>query len=315
MTNELVIADMDAQYIADNLDEILGIERNTRLPRLAAEYSPEIEVVDDNGDTKIVSVPRGSWCLAQMTDDGPVKMYADTVTFRPYIHTYRYAAYDNKLQEYVLNTVPFKKWGDVVVDSKGGEWVANKYKKGAIAAYPDIADLIKCSHFVYGVVTMHDAVDVHKTPKEVIDVPCIIVGKGVNYGPINDIFKDKRQYILYDMKFPKPKRESSGGSNPVVWYEYEPEWATDITKPSYSLADIDATTLVAFNQSLAGDKSYVVNKYEENRKTPLKDVGGDGSDLALDFVNTDFKDISEAPLQGLMAGDATPSSINDDVPF
>lgn len=298
MSNE--IATIDEMSDAD-LDAFLGIDTSVRLPKLAVEYRPEYELKDDDGKSTIIRLPRGKWSITQNTEDGYVAAYADNIVFKPYLHTYKYLAYDNAEKAYVLTTSPFKLWGDVVIDSKGGEWPANRYKASAMKAYPDLADKIKCHQFVYGLVTFKDATDMYDKPVTVENVPCVLVGKGINYGPVNDIFQDKRRYIFFDMTI-GVKRESNGST---TWFEYLPEWTSEKDKPKYTKADIDKLAFGTFAELFKKESDEIAAKYIDKVQTPLKELTGSTEPLDSDFEHTVVDDLNddlpEEMQEGLMA--------------
>jgi len=187
---ELSNLDQDALFRLTG--QSADITTGSFLPRLSINYQAEY-VDDDVEDFDAIPLPLGSYKLRVQPEEGmPYTGYSKTALFRPYIQGFKYTVFDKTEKEVILNTNIFKDWGDVVVDDKGHEFTAKKYKRSMLKIHPEYgADPAKlsCGRVTYGTVSMPDAKDLNKQDVDITDVPCVWLSKGANFMPVGDVLK------------------------------------------------------------------------------------------------------------------------------
>lgn len=166
------------------------------LPRLRVNYAPEFFPEDDDADP--ITLPRGQYAINFTKEDGTVvDVFSKTAIFHIYVKGYRYNVYDNENNKMELSSVIFDNWGDPVFDDQGNEFVAKTYKTKMIKANPQYDDNLKCSHVLYGTVTMKDAKDMYGNKHKVEDYPCMFNIKGSSFMTFADALKDQKDKGKY----------------------------------------------------------------------------------------------------------------------
>ena len=172
MSNEL-ISDID-NMSNDKLMAMIGqdIESGgSSLSRLSINYDTE----DSEGNL----IKRG---LYKIDSQQHGLVFAEKVSFRPFLNTFQYKKYDEENEQNNYKTVMFRSWSDSKIDTNGTQSCgsvprAEREKLDPVGKIEQ--DKIKCHRHVFGVVSLKGKTS---KGKEVIitDEPALYSVKGVN---------------------------------------------------------------------------------------------------------------------------------------
>lgn len=254
------------------------------LPRLKINYDAEVEV--EGSDP--IQTPRGVFKITITPEGGdttPVTAYAKTAILRIFSRGFRYVVYNSTTQKLDLISSIFKAWGDVVIDTLGNEATGWKFKKSVIEEHPEFESSptqLKCQQVVYGLVSLIDAVDMHKNPVEVVDVPAIWIAKGTGYMPVNDILE---KFTIDEVEMSHipltltTKREKNEG----VTY-----WTPQIKAgKEVAFTEDNYTLMQQFNDTIDAENMDILEKYKKSLINNLSETNADkvvsSADLKIDF--------------------------------
>jgi len=289
MTNDLTVtgstmpATLD-EFLSNNklVKEMTGQQDDTGnigLPELKlnqdAEYYPGGDLTQDP-----VSIPRGHYKLRiRDANDVPVEVYAKSATFRPLLHGFRYAAYNNEDNEYVNESSIFKGWNDVVFDKQGNEHRAGEYKKKVAGAFPTT----KCSHVCFGTVSM-DAVDADGNKHSVKDVSCMYCPKGSNFMSFDEALKGVTSTgkLFFNHTWTLTSHREQNGSNIYYASDYK------LDKKEVEFGEPEFELLKYFDEGVGMMNKYIHDDFQKNRNDPavMKLV----ADVSGESLDKDFED-------------------------
>ena len=258
-----------------------GGKLGNMLPKLKINYASEVEE-----DGKDISIPKGQWTITfRDADDKPVMAFAEKITMRAFIRGYRYSIWDTDNEKLILLSSIFRNWNESVIDTLGNEHTAGKYKKVMINDFPEYETAVtqlKCQQIIYGRVTFEDAVNIHKKPVEVVDLPVAWVAKGSGFMPVSNAIKkltDKKvemEYYPFTITTHKLKKGAVTYWEPVLEENAPVEYTED-----------DFLLTTRFQETITTDNNEVLAAFQKRLESDKSDASADniidGSDLSSDF--------------------------------
>ena len=251
------------------------------LPKLKINYASEVEE-----DGKDISIPKGQWTVTfRDADDKPVMALAEKITVRVFIRGYRYSIWDTDNEKLILLSSIFRNWNESVIDTLGNEHTAGKYKKAMINDFPEYETAVtqlKCQQIIYGRVTFEDAVNIHKKPVEVVDLPVAWVAKGSGFMPVSNAIKkltDRKvemEYYPFTITTHELKKGAVSFWGPVLVGTAPVEYTED-----------DFLLTARFLETITTDNNEVLAAFQKRLESDKSDTSADniidGSDLSSDF--------------------------------
>ena len=258
-----------------------GGKLGNMLPKLKINYASEVEE-----DGKDISIPKGQWTITfRDADDKPVMAFAEKITMRAFIRGYRYSIWDTDNEKLILLSSIFRNWNESVIDTLGNEHTAGKYKKVMINDFPEYETAVtqlKCQQIIYGRVTFEDAVNIHKKPVEVVDLPVAWVAKGSGFMPVSNAIKkltDRKvemEYYPFTITTHKLKKGAVTYWEPVLEENAPVEYTED-----------DFLLTTRFQETITTDNNEVLAAFQKRLESDKSDASADNiidvSDLASDF--------------------------------
>lgn len=258
-----------------------GGKLGNMLPKLKINYASEVEE-----DGKDISIPKGQWTVTfRDADDKPVMAFAEKITVRIFIRGYRYSIWDTDNEKLILLSSIFRNWNESVIDTLGNEHTAGKYKKVMINDFPEYETAVtqlKCQQIIYGRVTFEDAVNIHKKPVEVVDLPVAWVAKGSGFMPVSNAIKkltDRKvemEYYPFTITTHKLKKGAVTYWEPVLEENAPVEYTED-----------DFLLTTRFQETITTDNNEVLAAFQKRLESDKSDASADNiidvSDLASDF--------------------------------
>jgi hypothetical protein len=258
-----------------------GGKLGNMLPKLKINYASEVEE-----DGKDISIPKGQWTVTfRDADDKPVMALAEKITVRIFIRGYRYSIWDTDNEKLILLSSIFRNWNESVIDTLGNEHTAGKYKKTMINDFPEYETAVtqlKCQQIIYGRVTFEDAVNIHKKPVEVVDLPVAWVAKGSGFMPVSNAIKkltDRKvemEYYPFTITTHKLKKGAVTYWEPVLEENAPVEYTED-----------DFLLTARFLETITTDNNEVLAAFQKRLESDKSDASADniidGSDLSSDF--------------------------------
>jgi|TARA_B110000908_G_C10220691_1_gene435176 hypothetical protein len=293
MANNVAVADNSLLTTYDEYKKLSNDDRlsmtgqggkvGNMLPKLKINYASEIEA-----DGKDISIPKGQWTITfRDADDKPVSVFGEKVTVRAFFRGYRYSVWDTDNEKLILLSSIFKNWNESVIDNMGNEHTAGKYKKAMIRDFPEYetsTTQLKCQQIIYGRATFENAVDMHKKPVEVVDLPMTWVAKGSGFMPVSDAIKvlTDRKVLMEEYPFTITTHKLKKGA--VTYWEpvLEEGPPVDFTEDDFLLAK-------RFQQTIVTDNNEVLAAFQKRLESDKSDTSADGiidgSDLSSDFTD------------------------------
>lgn len=192
MTNDLInnIDNLSNDKLMNMLGQDVDAGGST-LGRLSINYDAE----DADGNP----IKRGLFKV-ETQEHGPI--YAEKVSFRPFLNTFQYKKYDEENEENNYKSVMFTSWSDSKPDTNGTD-ACGSVPKALREDLDPVAkmeqDKITCYRNVFGVVSIKG-----KNSKgdeiSLSNEPVVYRVRGVNFLPIGDQLKSlsKRNKIMYN---------------------------------------------------------------------------------------------------------------------
>ena len=258
-----------------------GGKLGNMLPKLKINYASDVEE-----DGKDISIPKSRWTITfRDADDKPVMAFAEKITVRAFIRGYRYSVWDTDNEKLVLLSSIFKNWNESVIDTLGNEHTAGKYKKAMINDFPEYETAVsqlKCQQLIYGRVTFEDAVNIHKKPVEVVDLPMTWVAKGSGFMPVSNAIKGltDRKVLMEQYPFTITTHKLKKGA--VTYWEPVLEENSPV-----KYTEDDFLLTAQFLETIKTDNNEVLAAFQKRLENGKSDKSADeiidGSDLASDF--------------------------------
>lgn len=254
----------------DNLsnDEIMAMvgqdsaKSGLSLARLSINYEAE----DSDGN----AIKRGLYKV-EGTDKGTV--YAEKVSFRPFLNTFQYKKYDEENEQNNHKSVMFRSWSDSKIDTNGTESCGSvrRAERENLEPVAKIEqDKITCYRNVFGVVSVKGK---SSKGEEIIltNEPVLYRVRGTNYVPIGDVLQSlsNRNKIMYntELEFYGTEKRTRGT---VTYFVAQIKDANKNVK----FSDSDKETLKGFLEYVEAENSYVKEEYNKAKKghTTASDV-------------------------------------------
>lgn len=262
MSNDL-INNID-NLSADKVMSMLGQDAEgggSTLGRLSINYASE----DDDGNL----IKRGLFKVE--TKEHTV--YAEKVSFRPFLNTFQYKKYDGDNEENTYKSVMFTSWTDAKPDTNGTDSCGSvpKALRGDLDAIAQMEqDKVTCFRNVFGVVTIKG-----KTSKgedvTLTNEPVVYRARGVNFMPIGDQLKSlsKRNKIMYNtvLEFYGTEKKSLGKDSPPYFVAQIKDSNKDV-----KFSDEDKEILKDFLNYVKNENDYVKGEYDKAIKQKHKSV-------------------------------------------
>lgn len=272
MSNQLTIND---DLSKDKLMSMLGQDADsgsTELARLSINYDSE----DSEGNL----LKRGLYKV-DGTSHGTI--FADKLTFRPFLNAFQYKKYDEENESNNYKSVMFTSWSDAKPDTNGTEAcgsVAKALRDDLDPASKIEQDKVTCYRNVFGVVSLKGKTSKGKEVT-LTEEPVLYRVRGVNFLPIGDQLKSlsKRNKIMYNtvLEFFSPEKHTKGS---VTYFVAKIKDAnTDV-----EFSDNDKAILKSFIEIYNSENEYVKSEYEKARKQKLSPKELD-DDIILQEVN------------------------------
>lgn len=277
MTNEVLTIDQ-ANY--DNLAGLLGQDMSSgesfNLPMLKTNADFE----DSDGNEL-----KPGWFT--ITKNGQV-IYAKQIDFRPFLNRFKYVKYVE--QKYENSTVQFANFNEEKPDEKGGHTcgrVPRKQWANMPEAEVNEQKLVQCYRYLYGTVTMLDAVNAKGESVDVIDEPVLWRTRGSNFMPVGDVLEqinsDKR--LLFNCRFTVTnKREKNGG---VTYYVAQLKF--NPAAPIVNTTKADIELLKEFLETVDYSNKLTMEKYNTALKGVVAEADAEDA-AALDIHDAPFND-------------------------
>jgi hypothetical protein len=260
MTNDL-INEID-NLSNDKLMSMLGQDADTggsTLGRLSINYASE----DDDGNL----IKRGLFKVE--TKENTV--YAEKVSFRPFLNTFQYKKYDGDNEENTYKSVMFTSWSDAKPDTNGTDSCGSVPK----ALRDDLDPVAKieqekvtCFRNVFGIVSIQGKTS--KGEEVTLDnEPVVYRARGVNFMPIGDQLKSlsKRNKIMYNtvLEFYGTEKKSMGKDSPPFFIAKIKDSNKDV-----QFSDEDKLILKDFLDYVKNENDYVKGEYDKALKEKHK---------------------------------------------
>ncbi len=258
MSNEL-ISDID-NMSNDKLMAMIGqdIESGgSSLSRLSINYDTE----DSEGNL----IKRG---LYKVDSQKHGIVFAEKVSFRPFLNTFQYNKYDEDNEDNNYKSVMFTSWSDAKPDSNGTDACGSvpKARRDDLDPASKIEqDKVTCYRNVFGVVSTKG-----KTSKgedvTIVDEPVLYRVRGVNFLPIGDQLKSlsKRNKIMYNtvLDFNGTEKHTKGS---VTYFTAKIKDANKDVK----FSDTDKNNLKNFLEYVKRENDYVKGEYAKAKKSEV----------------------------------------------
>ena len=224
------------------------------LARLSINYEAE----DSDGN----AIKRGLYKV-EGTDKGTV--YAEKVSFRPFLNTFQYKKYDEENEDNNSKSVMFRSWSDSKIDTNGTESCGSvpKAERENLDPVAKIEqDKITCYRNVFGVVSVKGK---SSKGEEIIltNEPVLYRVRGVNFMPIGNMLQSlsKRNKIMYNtvLDFNGTEKHTKGS---VTYFVAKIKDSNQDVK----FSDSDKETLKGFLEYVEAENSYVKEEHNKAKK-------------------------------------------------
>lgn len=258
MSNEL-ISDID-NMSNDKLMAMIGqdIESGgSSLSRLSINYDTE----DSEGNL----IKRG---LYKIDSQQHGLVFAEKVSFRPFLNTFQYNKYDEENEDNNYKSVMFTSWSDAKPDTNGTDACGSvpKAQRDDLDPASKIEqDKVTCYRNVFGVVSAKG-----KTSKgqdvTITDEPVLYRVRGVNFLPIGDQLKSlsKRNKIMYNtvLDFNGTEKHTKGS---VTYFVAKIKDSNKDVK----FSDSDKAILKDFLDYVKQENDYVKQEHAKAKKSEV----------------------------------------------
>jgi len=258
MSNEL-LADID-NMSNDKLMAMIGQDIDTggsSLSRLSINYDTE----DSEGNL----IKRG---LYKIDSQKHGLVFAEKVSFRPFLNTFQYNKYDEENEHNNYKSVMFTSWSDAKPDSNGTDAcgsVPKALREDLDPASKIEQEKVTCYRNVFGVASAKG-----KTSKgqevTIVEEPVLYRVRGVNFLPIGDQLKSlsKRNKIMYNtvLDFNGTEKHTKGS---VTYFTAKIRDANKDVK----FSDVDKTNLKNFLEYVKQENDYVKSEYDKAKKNQV----------------------------------------------
>jgi hypothetical protein len=232
------------------------------LARLSINYEAE----DSDGN----AIKRG---LYKVEGTSKGIMYAEKVSFRPFLNTFQYKKYDEENEQNNYKTVMFRSWSDSKIDTNGTESCGSvpKAERENLDPVAKIEqDKITCYRNVFGVVS---AKGKSSKGEDIIltSEPVVYRVRGVNFMPIGNMLQSlsKRNKIMYNtlLEFDGTEKHTKGS---VTYFVAKIKDGNKDVK----FSDTDKETLKGFLEYVESENNYVKDEHSKSKKghTTASDV-------------------------------------------
>lgn len=251
MTNDL-INNID-NLSADKVMSMLGQDAESGgsiLSRLSINYDAE----DADGNP----LKRG---LFKVETQQHGSIYAEKVSFRPFLNTFQYKKYDEENEENNYKSVMFTSWSDAKPDTNGTD-ACGSVPKALRDDLDPIAKIeqekITCYRNVFGVVSIKGT---NSKGEEITlsNEPVVYRVRGVNFLPIGDQLKSlsKRNKIMYNtvLEFFGTEKHTKGS---VTYFVAKIKDSNKDVK----FSEEDKTILKDFLDYVKNENDYVKKEYD-----------------------------------------------------
>jgi len=262
MSNEL-INEMD-NLSSDKLMSMLGQDADTggsTLGRLSINYASE----DDDGNL----IKRGLFKVETKEQT----IYAEKVSFRPFLNTFQYKKYDGDNEENNYKSVMFTSWTDAKPDTNGTDScgsVPKALRDDLDPVSKQEQEKITCYRNVFGVVTIKGKTS-SGAEASLSNEPVVYRARGVNFMPIGDQLKSlsRRNKIMYNtvLDFYGTEKKSMGKDSPPYFVAQIKDSNKDV-----KFSDDDKVILKDFLDYVKNENDYVKGEYEKSIKEKHKSV-------------------------------------------
>lgn len=261
MTNDL-INNID-NLSTDKLMSMIGQDVETggsTLGRLSINYDAE----DADGNP----IKRGLFKV-ETQDSGPI--YAEKVSFRPFLNTFQYKKYDEENEENNYKSVMFTSWSDSKPDTNGTD-ACGSVPKSLREDLDPVAKIeqekITCYRNVFGVVSIKGK-DSKGAEVTLSNEPVVYRVRGVNFLPIGDQLKSlsKRNKIMYNtvLEFFGTEKHTKGS---VTYFVAKIKDSNKDVK----FSDEDKAVLKDFLDYVKNENDYVRQEHNKAIKEKYKSI-------------------------------------------
>ena len=261
MTNDL-INNID-NLSTDKLMSMIGQDVETggsTLGRLSINYDAE----DADGNP----IKRGLFKV-ETQDSGPI--YAEKVSFRPFLNTFQYKKYDEENEENNYKSVMFTSWSDSKPDTNGTD-ACGSVPKALREDLDPVAKIeqekITCYRNVFGVVSIKGK-DSKGSEVTLSNEPVVYRVRGVNFLPIGDQLKSlsKRNKIMYNtvLEFFGTEKHTKGS---VTYFVAKIKDSNKDVK----FSDEDKAVLKDFLDYVKNENDYVRQEHNKAIKEKYKSI-------------------------------------------
>ena len=232
------------------------------LARLSINYEAE----DSDGN----AIKRG---LYKVEGTSKGTMYAEKVSFRPFLNTFQYKKYDEENEQNNYKTVMFRSWSDSKIDTNGTESCGSvpKAERENLDPVAKIEqDKITCYRNVFGVVS---AKGKSSKGEDIIltSEPVVYRVRGVNFMPIGNMLQSlsKRNKIMYNTLLEIDGTEKHTKGSVTYFVAKIKDGNKDV-----KFSDTDKETLKGFLEYVESENNYVKDEHSKSKKghTTASDV-------------------------------------------
>lgn len=284
MTKELTTYN-DDEYIRE------AQEAGLYVPKSEGTWTPRLAIQTEPYDHEDNAVPRGTYTV--MDPATGVRVYAETVKFRPYVKRNQYSIYDQKNKVYTNRSMLFSSWAESILDEQGGERcgkVVGKDKKQLTAAEVEAQAKIKLACRVWGTVTM-DGVDKDKNKVHVEAAPCELKLQGTNYTTLDECFKivTAAKRLPYNFEFNLSLKKNM---NPSGKARYNVVASIDDPSGSLSLNGAEQDIKRDFTKMINDENAAIRLKYAAVHEKRVSDMEDKTIiDAEFDDMDDDISDL------------------------
>ena len=241
----------------DDMAESLGQDTGPqgsegRLPTIKVNS----DVIEKNGETV---VNPGCFVL----DYEGTKIYAKTVTFRPYINVYQYRLYNAANPKESISSILIKNFKEEAIDEAGG-LRCGKLTKAEVESIPedkrvDADNGARTYRVIYGTVSMNGVTEDGAKVK-VHNYPAQFQLRGSNFMPFGEVLQalTKNRKLMYNFEFTVSLQRKKQGA--VTYYVLQ--FDADMNN-SIPFKEEDAAILGKFEELIKVVNKRVTDKYNK----------------------------------------------------
>ncbi len=278
--------------LPDTLNELSAAEINTAIGMDQGDFGlPTLRVNYNDVDDDDNALPRGQWTVYD--DNGPV--FSPTVVLRVLFMSKQYSHYDADKMELINKSIHFKRWGEEIIDMRGGTKcgkVSRKKLEELSEAEQKMQKSIKLSLVLWGVVSMV-GVDRKGEPASIENLPCVFYAKGSNYMPMSTFLDnlDNDRVAIPSVQIALSLDRQKNGS--VVYWEAVPK----LSDVNIIITADDVVLMKNFSETIRAENTEIEEKWKKARTKqgvgqraleidpdmddPLPDLADVSSDITL----------------------------------